>query len=59
MEQYIQWIMANSESLLAVLGAFYALATAIALITPTDKDNTVLDKIGAFFDKVGWKIKGK
>ena len=59
MEQYITWIQENSESMLAVLGAFYMLATAIAAITPSDKDNTFLDKVGAFFDRVGLKIKGK
>lgn len=59
MEQYILWFQENGEAVLAVLGAFYALATAIAAVTPSDKDDTFLDNVGAFFDRVGLKIKGK
>jgi hypothetical protein len=55
----IQWCVENWDKVLAVLGAFYAFATAIAAITPSDKDNTLIDKVGAFFDRVGIKFKGK
>lgn len=44
--------------ILICVGAFYKAATAIALITPTDKDNTFLEKVGKWADKVGFKIKG-
>ena len=53
----MQFIMDNYTEILAALGAFYALATAVATITPTDKDNTLLDKIGKFADRVGLKLK--
>ena len=46
------------ENILIALGALYALASAIALITPTDKDNTFLDKVGAIADRIGLKLKG-
>ena len=55
----MNWITENWESILSILGAVYALATAIALVTPSDKDDSVLDKIGAWADRRGFKIKGK
>lgn len=55
----VEWITNNMESVLSILGAIYVLATAVAAVTPSDKDDTVLDKIGAFADRVGFKIKGK
>ena len=58
-ENDMSWITAHWQDLLAILGGIYAVATAIALITPTDKDNTLLDKIGKWADKIGLKIKGK
>ena len=47
------------EMILKGLGAFYTFCTVIATITPTDKDNTILEKIGALADRFGLKIKGK
>ena len=43
---------------LIVLG-LYLLATAVAMVTPSDKDNTILDKVGAFADACGAKLKGQ
>lgn len=53
----IQWITENFETVLAILGAVYALATLIASLTPTGKDDTVLEKIGAFADRIGLQLK--
>ncbi len=47
------------QAILAILGALYALVTAIAVVTPTDKDDTFLEKVGKWADKIGFKIKGK
>ena len=55
----ITWLTSNTESILAILGAVYALATVIATVTPSDKDNTFLDKLGAIADRVGLNLKGK
>ena len=55
----MNWITENWGDILSILGAVYGLATAIAVVTPSDKDDTVLDKIGAIADRVGFKIKGK
>lgn len=57
--EWINWIQANWDNILAVLGAFYVFATAVAAITPTDKDDTWLEKIGAIADRLGFKLKGK
>ncbi len=53
------WITENWANVLTALGAVYAAATAVAAVTPTDKDNTFLDKVGKWADRIGLKIKGK
>lgn len=55
----MNWIIENWTNILAVLGAIYTTATAIAALTPSDKDNTVLEKIGKWADRVGLNLKGK
>ena len=39
------------ETILAIYGALVALSTAIVKLTPSTKDNEILDKIIKFFDK--------
>lgn len=55
----ISWITENYTSILAALGAVYSAATVVAAITPSDKDDTFLEKIGSYADRIGLKIKGK
>ena len=55
----MNWITENYEAILKAAGAFYVFATAIAYITPTDKDDTFLEKLGNWADRLGFKIKGK
>ena len=55
----MNWITENYDAILKAAGAFYAFATAVAYITPTDKDNTSLEKLGNWADRLGFKIKGK
>lgn len=55
----MNWIAQNYEAVLQALGAVYVAATLIATLTPTGKDNTILEKIGAFFDRIGIQLKGK
>lgn len=43
----MEWL----ETILALYGALVALSTVIVRITPTTKDNEILDKIVKFFDK--------
>ena len=47
------------EKVMEVIGIIYAAASAIALVTPSKNDNTMLGKIGKFFDRIGLNIKGK
>ena len=42
---------------LIVLGTLYSIATVIADITPTDRDNKFLSKIGRLFDRIGLKLR--
>ena len=55
----IEWIQAHWKDILAILGALWGVATTIAMMTPTDKDDTWLEKIGKWADKIGIKLKGK
>ena len=43
--------METVETVLALYGAVVALSTVIVKLTPTTKDNEILDKIVKFFDK--------
>lgn len=55
----IEFITTNGSTLLQILGGIYLVATLIATLTPSDKDNTVLEKIGNIADRIGIKLKGK
>jgi hypothetical protein len=46
----IEFFAENGVHLLAAYGALVALATAIVKITPTTKDNAILDKILGVLD---------
>jgi hypothetical protein len=56
MKEIIEYITANW---LSIAGTVWAILTAIAAITPSDKDDTWLEKVGAFADRFGIKLKGK
>lgn len=43
----MEWL----ETILALYGALVALSTVIVKLTPTTKDNEILEKIVKFFDK--------
>lgn len=43
----MEWL----ETIFALYGALVALSTIIVKITPTTKDNEILDKIVKFFDR--------
>ena len=45
------------STVLVVLGAIYSFATVIANVTPTDKDNKILSKVGRVFDRIGLQLK--
>ena len=44
------WIIEHYVDVLAIYGAVVALSTAIVKLTPSTKDNEILDKIIKFFD---------
>lgn len=47
----MMWILEHLETILAIYGALVALSTAIVKLTPSTKDNEILEKIIKFFDK--------
>lgn len=46
--EFLTWIKANWQSILEIIGAVVSLATIIVKITPSQKDNNVLDVIIKF-----------
>lgn len=55
----MNWLLENWTNILTVLGGIYATATAVAVLTPSDKDDNILEKIGKWADRVGLDIKRK
>jgi|AntAceMinimDraft_6_1070360.scaffolds.fasta_scaffold08582_5 hypothetical protein len=55
----ITWITENWTTILAALGGVYGVATVIATLTPTGKDDSFLAKVGAIADRIGLQLKDK
>lgn len=53
----MNWLTENYDTILQILGGIYVIATLIATLTPTGKDDTILAKIGNFFDRIGIQLK--
>jgi len=53
------WLTENYTQILTILGSIYGLATLVAALTPSDKDNTFLEKVGKWADRIGLNLKGK
>jgi hypothetical protein len=51
MQDIIQFITANGEQIIAIVGMAIGLAAAIAAVTPTDKDDGVVSRIQNVFDQ--------
>lgn len=47
----MNWIIEHWADLLAIYGGVVAVATIIVRLTPSTKDNEILDKIIKFLDK--------
>lgn len=54
----MNWITENYQDVLAAIGAIYVAASAVAALTPSDWDDSLLSKVGRFFDRVGLNLKG-
>ena len=46
----MNWIIENKEALISIITGAIALASAIAALTPTPKDDTIVGKIYNVFD---------
>lgn len=53
----MEWLQNNWDTILQIAGGVYLVATLIATLTPTTKDNDWLSKIGRLFDRIGLQIK--
>jgi len=45
----MNWIMENKEALAGIIGTAYVLARLIVVLTPTTKDNAIVNAIGKMF----------
>ena len=49
-KEMISWIAEHWSDILAIYGGVVAVSTTIVKLTPSTKDNEILDKIIKFFD---------
>lgn len=50
MENFIQWITAHGTDLIALIVGVIGVLEVIARLTPTDKDNSIVETIKRWFD---------
>ena len=48
----IDWVTAHGADLLAALGALVALATIVVKLTPTQRDDAILERILVWLEKL-------
>jgi len=53
----MNWITENFTNIMAIVGAVIVLARIIVKITPTPKDDSILEKVVGFLKAVGLQIK--
>jgi len=52
----VNWITQNWQELVAALGGIVLAARIIVKLTPTPKDDTVLEKVVNFFKHIGLHV---
>ena len=52
----MSWILENKEALIGILTGVVALASAIAALTPTPKDDTIVGKIYKVVDMLALNV---
>tara|TARA_R110002020_G_scaffold22733_1_gene76430 strand:- start:1526 stop:1702 length:177 start_codon:yes stop_codon:yes gene_type:complete len=52
----MSWILENKEALISILTGVVALASAIAALTPTPKDDTIVGKIYKVIDLLALNV---
>lgn len=52
----IKWISANIETVIAIVTAVVTLASLVASVTPTPKDNAVISKLYKVIDLLALNI---
>ena len=52
----MSWILENKEALISILTGVVAVASAIAALTPTPKDDTIVGKIYKVIDLLALNV---
>ncbi len=53
----MDYIINNYKEIIESIGYIYIGLTILASITPSNKDNTFLEKVGKLLDRLGCKLK--
>lgn len=57
--EFLNYAIEHWDLILEAIGAFYVGVSIIAGLTPSDKDDTIVQKVGLFADRIGLNLKGK
>ncbi len=52
----MSWILENKEALISIITGIVAVASAIAALTPTPKDDTIVGKIYKVIDMLALNV---
>ena len=52
----INWVIENKDAVIGILTGIVAVASAIAALTPTPKDDTIVGKIYKFVDLLALNV---
>ena len=52
----MSWILENKEALISIITAVVAVASAIAALTPTPKDDTIVGKVYKVVDMLALNV---
>tara|TARA_R110002167_G_scaffold54833_9_gene156182 strand:+ start:968 stop:1153 length:186 start_codon:yes stop_codon:yes gene_type:complete len=52
----MSWILENKEALISIITAVVAVASAVAALTPTPKDDTIVGKIYKVVDMLALNV---
>ena len=57
MSEIIQWVVANKVAIIAAVGGIVIAARVIVKLTPTPRDDSILEKIVNILKTIGLHVK--
>lgn len=59
MAELLQWLLAHQETLVLLVSSILTVASLVVALTPTEKDDSVVDRIKNVWEKVKAYLPGK